>query len=1131
MKIKNKIFLLNLLILAFLMSIGACLTFRLSSKSIKEQVYKHLTTVAKTKAIWLNTYIRGKKGDLAILAVSPFVKNSLKAGSFHFNGASESEIESRKQYLKRVTESYGFYDLFLISIDGNIWWTAEEESDLGTSLVTGPYKDTSLAKVYRHAKSSEEVTISDFQYYLPRSGEPAAFIASPVYYNNIIVGVLATQLSTARINEIMQDRTGLGQTGETYLVGKDYLMRSDSRFFEESTILKQRVDTANARDCFEFEASGKTHPWLETVREFPDYRGVEVLGTHIYIPDVQWALLAEIDSKEAFAPLRYLLWIFITIGFAGIVFAFVISNWLSKKITDPIIKLKDKAALIGSGQLDTPIDIQSNDEIGELAESFGKMTKGLKESTTSINRLNTEIAERKRAEEALQESEERFRKAVVNSPFPIMIHADDGEVFQINDVWTELTGYLPEEIPTLSEWTERAYGEKKDIVKSRINKIFDCDTRVEEGEYIITAKDGSTLIWDFSSAPLATLSDGRRVVISTAMDITERKRTEEDLKRIEWLISSKSEDEFSELDHTQSYGDLTELNSCRILLDGVGKDTLQDIVKDYVNLLGTSSAIYEKTGEYALGIFASGWCRALDEASRALCRTQNDKEALESGHWHCHESCWSDTAKVSIETGEPADIECKGGLHLYAVPIFAGDEIVGSINFGYGDPPKSPEKLKEIADAYGLDEELLLKLSNEYRTRPAFIIDIAKDRLKTSAKLIGAIVERTRAEKAVRDSEARLRSLRDDVLDNSGMGLFILDADFKVAWINRTIEVFFGLQREQVIGKVKRKLIRATISDIFEDPQEFMDKVFSTYDDNTYLEQFECHVLGGVNRQDRWLEHRSLPILSGFYAGGRMEHYIDITERKRSEEALKDKTREMEALLRAVSHDLRSPLVNIDGFSGELASDCQHLAELMQAVKADGETKKEIETLAGKYIPESVSFIRKGTKKMDDLLKGLSHLAKAGTVQLDIQRLDVNEIIQSIVDTMKFSARKAGTAIELETLPDCLGDEVQINQIFSNLIGNAIKYLDPQRPGRIRIWGKVEGNMAQYCVEDNGVGIPDYHKAKVFDVFHRVDPKNPASGDGLGLTTTKQIVERHKGRIWLESEQDKGSKFFVAIPI
>ncbi|MBW7991256.1 MAG: PAS domain S-box protein [Planctomycetes bacterium] len=147
------------------------------------------------------------------------------------------------------------------------------------------------------------------------------------------------------------------------------------------------------------------------------------------------------------------------------------------------------------------------------------------------NLINTrgsvqDITERKKAEGELRTSEDRFRRSITDSPLPIMIHADDGEVLQINKVWTDLTGYTHEEIPTLSAWTERAYGERKDVVKNRIDKIFDSDTRVEEGEYFITSKDGKTLIWDFSSAPLEKLPDGRRLVISMAMDVTERKDIE-----------------------------------------------------------------------------------------------------------------------------------------------------------------------------------------------------------------------------------------------------------------------------------------------------------------------------------------------------------------------------------------------------------------------------------------------------------------------------------------------------------------------------------------------------------------------------------------------------------------------------
>ncbi len=138
-------------------------------------------------------------------------------------------------------------------------------------------------------------------------------------------------------------------------------------------------------------------------------------------------------------------------------------------------------------------------------------------------RLQREKAE---VEEALRESERRFRTSLMESPFPAMLHAEDGEVVALNVVWTELTDYAHEEIPTVSAWTERAYGEKMDVVKSDIDRLFGLNSRVHEGEYCITARDGSILTWDFSSSPLGKLPDGRRVVLSMAIDVTDRKRAE-----------------------------------------------------------------------------------------------------------------------------------------------------------------------------------------------------------------------------------------------------------------------------------------------------------------------------------------------------------------------------------------------------------------------------------------------------------------------------------------------------------------------------------------------------------------------------------------------------------------------------
>ena len=135
----------------------------------------------------------------------------------------------------------------------------------------------------------------------------------------------------------------------------------------------------------------------------------------------------------------------------------------------------------------------------------------------------------------------------------------------------------------------------------------------------------------------------------------------------------------------------------------------------------------------------------LDAASRQLCATGDNRAALASGRWLCYESCWTDCSKVSMETGGPVGIECKGGIRLYAVPIRAGGEFIGSLNFGYGDPPRDPAKLRDVAERYGLGLDQLVELANAYRSRPQSTIKFAKLLLQTAGELFGEIVEHKQA--------------------------------------------------------------------------------------------------------------------------------------------------------------------------------------------------------------------------------------------------------------------------------------------------------------------------------------------------------------------------------------------------
>lgn len=261
----------------------------------------------------------------------------------------------------------------------------------------------------------------------------------------------------------------------------------------------------------------------------------------------------------------------------------------------------------------------------------------------------------------------------------------------------------------------------------------------------------------------------------------------------------------------QPYGDVTKLNTCRLVMDSVGKEMIADIMGDYLDLLQTSAAVYEKNGDYAQGLFTSGWCRQMDATSRHLCGTDDNRAALQSGKWHCHESCWQ-TSRASIETGAPADKPCLGGIRIYAIPIVAGGEIVGSINFGYGDPPQDPHTLREIADRYGLSVDELRKEAAGYTSRPAHIIEIAKSRLQTAARLIGEIIERKHVEE-------KLRQLNDDLERR---------VRERTAELQRMVDMMTGrevrmAELKDVLRQLRTQLKTAGLTPVADDPLGMRD--------------------------------------------------------------------------------------------------------------------------------------------------------------------------------------------------------------------------------------------------------------------------------------------------------------------
>jgi PAS domain S-box-containing protein len=264
--------------------------------------------------------------------------------------------------------------------------------------------------------------------------------------------------------------------------------------------------------------------------------------------------------------------------------------------------------------------------------------------------------------------------------------------------------------------------------------------------------------------------------------------------------------------------------------------------------------------------------------------------------------------------------------------------------------------------------------------------------------------------------------------------------------------------------------------------------------------------------------------------------HSDITARKQAEQArqrlnkeLEVKNKELESILYAASHDLKSPLVNIQGFSHELSKSCELVRSTLAGKDKTADTEKEIEVALSEDIPQALDYILASSAKMDALLSGLLDISRLDAIAINLKHIDVNEMMANVIENIKYQITKAGAKLDIKSLPACLGDISQINRVFTNLLTNALKFLDESRPGIIRIYGKSLKDNNIYCVEDNGIGIASEHREKIFEIFYQLEP-DKRKGDGLGLTIARRIIDRHDGKIWVESEVGKGTKFFVALP-
>ena len=292
-----------------------------------------------------------------------------------------------------------------------------------------------------------------------------------------------------------------------------------------------------------------------------------------------------------------------------------------------------------------------------------------------------------------------------------------------------------------------------------------------------------------------------------------------------------------------------------------------------------------------------------------------------------------------------------------------------------------------------------------------------------------------------------------------------------------------------------------------------------------------------LRRTNAEIEHRVAERTAELAATNRSLQ-AEIAERQQVEQQreilltdLERANAELGSLIYVASHDLRAPLVNLQGFGQRLEKSCGELTELVGQTQLPAELRAPVDRLLGERIPGALKFIRSSTARMDVLISGLLKVSRLGHVAVHLAPLDLDQLVRETIAAQTFQIQAAGAEVSVDPLPPCRGDAALLGQVLANLLDNALKYRDPARPLRIRLSGTIEHGRAIYCVADNGVGIAPEHQDKIWEMFHRLNPEGPAGGEGLGLNVVRRIVDLHHGRIWVESVPRQGSRFLLSLPV
>ncbi len=365
---------------------------------------------------------------------------------------------------------------------------------------------------------------------------------------------------------------------------------------------------------------------------------------------------------------------------------------------------------------------------------------------------------------------------------------------------------------------------------------------------------------------------------------------------------------------------------------------------------------------------------------------------------------------------------------------------------------------------------------------------------------------------SIRNLEARNRL----ILDSAGEGIYELDGSGITQFLNKAAEEMLGWKSDELVGKSQHAMIHHTKSDGSAYPREDCP-IYAAYQDGCVHSSDE-EVFWRKDGSCFEVEYISHPVRnSKNKVIGSVVTFNDISERKKLERRIMDSkndveatNKELESFSYSVSHDLRAPLRHIMGFID--------LIEKNDSFKINEAGEKHY-----RYIQESA-------EKMGRLIDGLLAFSRTGRVDMEKENVDLNKIAKQSFERLNGDVKDRNINWEFSNLPTVQGDTVLLSSVFDNLLSNAIKFTKNKDVAEIKILADEDKDEYIVKVQDNGVGFDQKYAGKMFGVFQRLHKEQDFPGTGIGLANVQKIINRHGGRIWAQSELEKGTSIFFSVP-